>query len=721
MPEGYGYAKNVTPKSESKGNHDKDGHNCKDILTKARERARDGATYWKDNWDAAEDDLKFLAGEQWPSQVRTERELEQRPCLVNDVLNTFVDQVTGDQRQNRPSIKVAAVDMQRVPSQKEDEESESLKITSETGNKDYELAEVFTGVIKNIEYNCDAETSYDIAFQAAVESGIGFLRVRSDYESDDSFEQELIIDHIENQFSVTMDPGARERDRSDMNWCLVDDLMQKDEFESKYPNATSDPVASDSVDEMGTWYTDNTVKVSEYFTREEVVREMCLFSDNSIMWKDEIKEKGVDDDLENAGIKVVRTRKVKTYKVMWRKITGLDILEGPIELPCTTIPIVPVWGKCATIKKKIIFRSLIRHSKDAQRMANYWDSAQTEVVALAPKAPFVGTVEHIEGYEDEWENANTTNSAMLPYNSQYQGDPGPRRQPTAAVPAAEITLGMSSSEKIKQTIGMSDASKGMSGDEASGKAIIARQRQGDRGSFAFIDNLSKSIRRIGKLLVEMIPQVYDTERVMRLKFSDETEDYVTLNKQIEDKETGEWVTIHDLSVSKYDVVVTTGPAYLTQRTEAAESMMRFAQSIPEAAAIIPDLIALNLDIPGSDVMSQRLKKMLPPNVLTEEERKKVAEDTPEPEPQPPTPEQQVEMAEIEARTVEAQAEVSKSKATIEKAEADIVISQLKVEEAKISATQTDTEGGVSYDQIKAMVASALAESINEQEQQQGAV
>ena len=302
----------------------------------------------------------------------------------------------------------------------------------------------------------------------------------------------------------------------------------------------------------------------------------------------------------------------------------------------------------------------------------------------------------------------------------YQGDPGPRRQPPAAVPAAEITLGMGATEKIKNTIGMSDASKGMSGDEASGKAIIARQRQGDRGSFAFIDNLSKSIRRIGKILVEMIPAVYDTERVMRMKFQDDTEDYVTLNKQIMNEETGEWVTINDLSISKYDVVVTTGPAYLTQKTEAAESMMAFAQAVPESAAVMADLMAINMDWPGADVISQRLKKMMPPEVLTEDERKKVAEDTPEPEQPQPTPEQQVEMAEIEARNVEAQADVAKSKATIEKAEADIVIAQLKVEEAKLSS---DKDSGDLAETVQILVAQAMAELVSqqEQEQQQGVI
>ncbi|QZI87768.1 putative portal protein [Vibrio phage 66E30.1] len=683
------YAK---PVKQKKGDKSDDS-----LLCTARKRARDGATYWKENWEAAEDDLKFLAGEQWPSQVRTERELEQRPCLVNNVLPTFVDQVLGDQRQNRPAIKVSATDVVRVPDSETGEDT-TLRISNTTGKTDYELAEVFTGLIKNIEYNCDAETSYDIAFQSAVESGMGYLRVRSDYLTDETFEQDLIIDHIENQFAVTMDPNAKERDRSDMNWCLIDDTMEKEAFKEHYPDANADPVNSDSVDDMGTWYSDNSVKISEYFTREPCVKEVALLSDGRSVYMDELEP--VVDELLAKGVSIVRTRKVKTYKVFWRKITGLDVIEGPVELPCSTIPVVPVWGKALVIKKKIIFRSIIRHSKDAQRMANYWDSAATEAVALAPKAPFIAQEGHVEGYEHQWETANTVNRSVLTYVPQSPGDPGPRRQQPASVPAAEITLGMNSSEKIKATLGMYDASLGAMGNETSGRAIVARQRQGDRGSFAFIDNLTKAIRRVGKIMVEMIPKIYDTERVVRLKFSDETEDFVKLNEQILDEQTNEWVTINDLNVAKYDVVVTTGPAYSTQRQEAAESLIQFAQAVPASAAVIADLIAQNMDFPGADVMAERLKKIVPPNVLTNDEREKLAEDMPDQD--QPTPEQQLQMAELEVKGQEVEADMAK-------AQTELVKAQLQSAEAQAKLQAIESGQGQAYQQVRELVAEALAE------------
>lgn len=669
-----------------------------DLLREARERARDGAAYWKDNWNAAESDLKFLNGEQWPEQVKIEREEEGRPCLVNNVLPTFVDQVLGDQRQNRPAIKVSAVDTKRVNDVQTGEPTE-LRITSMAGKDDYSLAETFTGVIKNIEYNCDAETEYDIAFQSAVESGMGFLRTRADYTSDDSFEQDLIIESIENQFSVIMDYMAKKRDYSDQNWCFINDVMEKTQFEKQYPGSTSEALT----DDCGDWFGEKTVRVSEYFTREPVTREIALMSDGASYYLDEIEDI-VDELLEN-NISIKRTRKVKTHKTYWRKISAHDVLEGPIEVPCSTIPVVPVWGKATVIKKKKYFRSIIRNSKDAQRMANYWDSAATEAVALAPKAPFTGQAEHFEGWEQDWETANTKNHAILRWNSQGQGDQGPRRAQPAMMPAAELTMAGSSSDKIKSTLGMYDASLGAMGNETSGKAIIARQRQGDRGSFAYIDNLTKSIRRVGKILVEMIPKIYDTERVVRLKFADETEDFVKLNESIYDDEGERWVTIHDLSVQKYDVVVTTGPAFATQRIEAAEAMIQFAQAVPAAAAVMADLIAQNMDWPNADALAARLKKVIPPNVLSQDEREEIEKDMPEPKQEQPTPEQQVDMAKAEAAMRGAEADIAE-------AEADKLKAQLETDDAKAKLAQIEqmaNGGDQFFGQVREMIAQAIAE------------
>jgi hypothetical protein len=678
-------------------------------LRTARERHRDGSTFWSDNWKRAENDIIFLSGEQWPDQVRTERENSDRPCLTNNVLPTFVDQVLGDQRQNKPSIKISMSEAMMV--QNKEGEVEELKIGNLTGKQEYSAAEAMQGIIRNIEYNCDAEDAYDLAFQASVESGLGYLRVRNDYSTDESFEQDLLIEAIEDQFSVVIDPDAQKLLKEDMNWAFIDTNINKKAFKRLYPDAAMDSI-SDEIGSAGSgtaesWFAEKTVRVSEYYQREQVTREKALLSDGSSMWMDEIEP--IVDELLEKGVEIKRTRKIKTHKVTWMKISGSSILEGPFEVPGSTIPIVPVYGKSHRLRNKKTFRGLIRYAKDGQRMANYWDSAATESVALAPKAPFIAQAEHIEGHE-EWKTANTVNHSVLTYTPTSPGDRGPMRSQPAAVPSAELTLGMGATDKIKATLGMFDASIGNRGNETSGKAIIARQRESDVGSFAFIDNLSKAIRRVGRLLVELIPVVYDTERTLRIKLPDETEDFVRINQQIFDEESGKWVKVYDLGLGKYDVVVSTGPAYSTQRQEAAESMIQFAQAVPSAAAVMSDLIAQNMDWPGADVIAARLKKIVPPNVLTQEEREANEEDAPEQNPEA-SPEQQAQMA-------EAQADMAVSEAKVAKAEADKVIAEQRTIQAELETEQAQialanvragAEAGVpGFEEIRHMIAEAVA-------------
>ena len=687
------------------------------LLTKARERARDGATFWDHIWKAAEDDLTFINGDQWPESVRTEREADGRPCLTNNTLPVFIDQVLGEQLQYLPSIKITAVDAVTVPDDSTGK-NEKLEIQSETGESAYDLAKVMSSLIKGIEDTCNAETAYDLSLQAAVESSLSYLRVRSDYLSDQGFDQDLVIENIRNQFSVIMDPSAKKPDYSDMNWCFIDDYMAKDAFEEMYPDATADPATSSQID-MSEWFAEKTVRVSEYFTREAEDKEIALLSDGRSVLIEEIKP--IIDELQAKDITIKRTRKVKHYKVFWRKITGTDVLEGPIEIPCSRITVAPVFGKSLTIKNKTFYRSLIRHAKDAMRMANYWDSAATENIALAPKAPFIGAEGHTEGKETEWENANTSNLSILTYVPQYQGDPGPRREMPPAVPAAELTMASTSTDKVKSTIGMFDASLGNEGNETSGKAIIARQRQGDRGTFAFPDNRDKAIVSIGEMLIEMIPVFYDSERLVTLKFEDDSEDVVRLNKKILDEQTQEWVTINDLSVQKYKVTVTRGASYATQRLEAAESMLQFIQAFPQAGGFIGDLVAKNMDWPGADAVAERLKKMIPPNVLSKSEQEDIQKD--QPEPVGPTPEQQVEMRQADASMAEADADIAQ-------AEAKKVVAEIQSDDAKEKLKQIEQfeqmQGQlVGVDQsmqqmtpqdVRQIVAEALAEVMAAQQQ-----
>lgn len=666
----------------------RDGNTEDDILREARQRAKKAEEAWSYNYDEAKKDVSFLSGAQWNEREKTIREQEGRPALTLNQLPKFIDQVVGDQRQNKPAISVHPTTT-----------SGGAEVISQTGKK-YTLAEIYEGLIRNIEYNCLAEAAYDMAFQQAIESGFGWLRVYTDYTSNDAFEQDIMIKGIRDRFSVLIDPRAIEVDASDMNWALITELMSRAEFEKRYPDAMIGEITSDS----GWWLSDDSVRVAEYFTREPVTRETVLLSDGRVTYKDEIKD--VLDELAQKGITIVRSRKVKTYKVYWRKITAWEVLESKREWVGDTIPLIPVFGKNIMINGQPIYMGLIRHAKDAQRMHNYWMTTVTERIALAPKTPFVGPATAFEGYERFWNEANRKNLAYLPYNDRASS--APQRVDSAPMPAAELQMAMQGIDEIKNTIGMFDASLGQRSNEQSGRAILARQKEGDTNTFAFVDNLSRAIRRVGKILIDIIPHIYDAERVIRLRLIDGTGDNVLINQSIIDMQTGQQVLIHDMSQGKYDVVVTTGPSYNTQRMEAADSLIQFVQAVPQAGQVAGDLIAKNMDWPGAEEMAKRLKKILPPNILDPQEMQEAG--IPPPQPPQPTPQEQAEM---QMAQMKLQEEQIKAQALAEKTKADIALKQLELQQEQMKMGQMAQ--GQQQDAVqlaatvKQLVAQALAE------------
>lgn len=666
----------------------REGNTKEDILKEARERATFASDSWTENYEEAKDDLKFLSGDQWEALEKANRKLEGRPALTLNQLPKFLDQVLGDQRQNRPSINIAATNSQA-----------SQQVTSINGKR-YALAEVYEGLIRNIEYTCNAEASYDTAFQHAVESGFGWLRVYTDYSDNDSFDQDIKIKAIRDRFSVLIDPRTQEVDGSDMNWCFISESMSRDEFRKRYPNAQ----LGELIEDNNWWLSDDSVRVAEYFTREPITREVLLLSDGRTVYLDEVKD--VLDELKAAGITVQRSRKVKTHKVVWRKITAFEELEGPKDWVGSTIPLVPVWGKDIIIDGQPKYRGLIRHSKDAQKMHNYWMTTVTERVALAPKAPFIGPANAFKGYEQYWNNANRKNYSYLPYNELASS--APQRQAPATMPSAEIQMAMSAIDEIKNTIGMYDASLGQASNETSGKAILARQRESDTGTFAFIDNLTRAIRRVGKICIEIIPKIYDAEREIRIRFQDGKGDNIHINQTVIDTQTGKEVLIHDMAVGKYDVVVTTGPSYNTQRMEAAESMMQFVQSVPQAGQVAGDLIAQNMDWVGADDIAKRLKKMLPPSMLSPEEMQELEMKPPQP-PQPSPQEQmamQMEQMKLEAQKIKLDVEMQKAQLDLQMKQLDAQMEQMKAGQQLQQSSANNKELSA---QVRQLVAEALAE------------
>jgi len=657
----------------------------KAILDEAKERVESARVGWKDTYYNSEVDEMFIAGNQWDPKDLLKRDSEGKVSITVNQLQQYVSRVTGAQRKNVQEIKVSPVE-----SNSKEQEIKTV------GGQDVKISKVYEGVIRNIQSISNAQMHYKKAFRDGL-TGIGWLRVLTEYSRQDSFDLDVKIQTIPNRFSVLIDPRAKEADYSDANFAFVFEKISNAEFKKRYPGKITGDLDNNAESDDNWWYSKDNITITEYFRREPVTRTILLLSDGNTVYKDEVKD--VLDELEKSDITVIRERSVKTYKVIWSKITANSILEKEREFPTSTIPIIPVLGREVMVKGKKIYQGLITNARDPQRMLNFWQSAATERVALSPKSPYIVSDKSIEGKEKWWAQANTANLPYLPYKA---GQERPSREAPPAMPVAELQMSSTQQGLIQTTIGIYDASLGAQGNETSGRAILARQSEADTGTFEFVDNLSNAMRRIGILCVELIPKVYDTERILRITSPDGSGDFVEINKVIEDEETGKHIVINDLALGKYDVTITTGATYATKRIETADTMMQFAQAFPQVAQVASDIIADNLDFPQSEAIAERLKKTIPPHLLSPEEQEELQKDAP-----PPQPDPNLEMAnQLQAMKLE-QEKLKTAQQELKTKQEELALMEQQMK------TQNEADSGNNKEELEEKIKDTVAQTIAE--------
>ena len=585
-----------------------------DVMATMRHRFTMAMSAYSESREDELDDLRFMAGSpdnqwQWPADVLATRgsvqgqTINARPCLTINKLPQHVRQVTNEQRQNRPAGKVIPCD----------------------DKGDVEVAEIFEGMVRHIEYMSDADIVYDTACENQVTYGEGYFRVLTEFCYDDSFDQDIRLGRIRNAFSVYMDPMIQDPAGSDAEYCFISQDIEKSEYERQFPDAApitsmlSQGVGDESLSQ---WINEDTIRIAEYFYYSHTPTKLNLYPGNQSFYADSPEDK----QMKQHGLKPVKTRIVDVKKVIWLKTNGYEILEER-EWAGKWIPVIRVVGNEFEVDGRIYVSGLVRNAKDAQRMYNYWVSQEAEMLALAPKAPFIGYGGQFEGYEQNWKTANTTNWPYLEVNpdvSDGQGNPMPlpqRAQPPMAS-SGLLQAKAGASDDIKSTTGQYDSSLGATSNERSGKAILAREKQGDVGTYHYGDNLTKAIRYATRQLIDLIPKIYDTERIARIVGIDGEVSMVKINpeqpeavKKITDQTGIVIEKIYNPSVGIYDVVATTGPGYMTKRQEAMDAMAQILQGNPQLWSVAGDLFVKNMDWPGAQELSERLAKTIDPKLL----------------------------------------------------------------------------------------------------------
>lgn len=645
--------------TEAQTDRKDDGDESAEIVRDALKVYDDWMDRERDNISEGYDDLEFRAGNQWPEHIKQEREDENRPCQTINQIPQYVRQVTGDMRQMRPAIKVVPVD----------------------DSGDEEKADAFEGVVRYIENRSDAPGVYFQGADSQVTCGMGAWRVLKEYASATTFNMELRVAPVEDALGVMFDLDAVLPTKEDAIKCLVPFDVSRDKFKKQWPKATPIDFAptGESSSYHGDWVSTDTIRVGEYWEKKPTKLLLAMLDDGSV-------EDVTDDPTRAAELQAAgyRVEKRDSFKVCRYLVTAHEVIEGPEDWPGSYIPIIPVVGEEVRVGRKIIRHGVVRFAKDPQRTYNYMSSAETEVTALQPKAPFIGTEKNFEQYQDVWETANRKNHPYLAYTPDPSNGNAPPQRVQPAVSSQGISAGIERAGRdLQSVIGIYNASLGAASNETSGKAVLARQREGDTGTYVYIDNWARAIRYTGKILVDLIPHVYDTARVLRIIGDDGKREEIRINQVAGFGQDGITPRLfNDVTTGAYDVSLQMGPSYSTKREEARDGMTAFIQAAPQTAPLILDLVAKSQDWHLADEIAERLETVLPPEIRAAKAEK---EGKPLPQalqPPPPDPAQQQAMQwEMEAKEAEKdgkQADARKKVAEADKAEIELQTLQAQI-------------------------------------------
>lgn len=663
------------------------------FLTVARERFRQSEQAETALRKLQIRDLEFYRGDQWPTHLVSQRQRDSRPTLTINRLPAFVRIITNAARNSRPSIEVNPVD----------------------DGADTDTAKVLQGMIRQIEQQSFADQHYNYACEQQAIIGRGWLRVLTEWESDQSFDQVCKISRVQNPFSVYPDPSCQDPLYTDARYCFITQDVPKDEFKAQYGDEEMAlcEAFSGSGDRSSSqdWMPEGKVRIAEYFYLEEDVYDLLLVSDGQQTMA--IRADLFDDNKpDEKQFKVLDRRKVRAKSVRWAKITACSVLQGNDDKtagqawPGTMIPLVPVIGDESTLDGKRDYRGLVRDAIDPQRMYDFWSTALTETIALAPKAPWLISAEQIADHEAMWRTANTTNHPYLLYKTEtadgHLVSPPQRQTAEPAIQAISAAIFQADTD-LKAVTGINDATLGTRGPAESGKAIGLRQQQGEAGNLHYLDNQMRSIRCLGTILIDMIPNVYSRQRVLRIVSDDDSTQQIMIDpdapadanqQQLPPGITG----IYRLDMGRYDVTVSAGPSFESRRREAVASLVEFIKAFPNAFPVIGDLIAGHSDWPGAKAAAKRLKMFGIRQGTIPPDNEALQTAAPEVQAQITKMEQQLKQVQEELQKAQFELKTDKARAdaTLQAKQIDAQTRQ-QIESLKVQADMMTTQAKLSSD------------------------
>ena len=597
---------------------------------------------------------------------------QNKPRYTFDMTCPIVDQVAGE-------IEQADFD---------------IRVSPAGGDATKDVALTYDGIIRNLENISNAKDVYTSAARGMITTGYDGWRIVQKYADDNSFDQDLMIEKIHNFIDrVWFDPAAEQQDKSDARYCFVLHPVAKDEFDKRWPESNGISVPDDRDGEA---YYDKAevVVIGELLYVEKEERELVLMSNGQTYEADDDFEKVVDD-MALVGVTEIKRRKRKVNKVCSRFFDNDGWLGDDKDTVFNRIPVIPVYGNYKIIENKTVYSGVVEKLMDSQRVLNYSMSREIEEGALAPRAKYWMTLTQAAGHEDSLSTMNTNSDPVQFYNVDPEMPGPPQQNGGAMVNPGLRTISEAMRGMIGYSAGMFASNMGDNPGLQSGVAIRSLQNKGDNATFKYNKAVQVAIAATGKVLVDAIPKVYDTERTMRILYEDNSFEMATINQPVIDQQTGEVVMLNDLSQGVYDVICKAGPSFKNRQQETLEMIIEMAKVDPTIMQIAGDVMMQNINSPAADQIAERKRDqmlkagMIPMSQLTDEEQAQIQQ-------QMAQQGQQQDPASImaQAEMLKGQAEMARAQIEQVKVQNEQMKIQVEAQKAQMSAQNDQQDNQV---------------------------
>lgn len=604
------------PKKEKMDNDDEA------VLARAQKQVGRWFNYFGSNIQQGRVDKQFLYFDQWTPKERNELRLRHKPVVQFNKLHDHVKKVIGEFRQNTPTATVLPVDPD-IPQ---------------------ETMDACSHILNGIFYKSRTNIVDQTACENALSFGYGAMFLTTDYESQNSFNQEIVPIGFQSPEVVFFDPDAKEVDKNDGDFCGWLDFMSAEQIEKQWgvgsPRSFSVPFQWNSTYQFYLAGS-RTIAIANYWEKQYYSKKIYLLeSGETVDAKeyDALRKKHdalheddralLEEDIGERFPEIENERVIDdAYEIKGYKLLGDKVLEETVW-PSRYLPGVFVDGYSYYIDGKQYTQSFIHQAKDAQRFLNYCGVEVLQAIKNTRRETYLTTTEMTAGNEYVWRNPDMQQGA-LHYRPHVLATgqvltPTPITSPP--INPAFLEQYQRAEHDIGSILGRTESVTGAQGNEKSNLIMAARLTQGNLGSFIWFDNTQRAIESIARNALDLLPAVYDAERTVVAQGPNKEPVVMHLNQQMPDGS-----IMNDLTKlrDKAKVQVSLGASFEMQRQQHLNFLIELMSAAPQAAPLLADLVAENIQVENMPQIVKRLKNLVPPQIL--------AEENGEPPPPPPEP------------------------------------------------------------------------------------